>query len=281
MAFTRPCKIQIPLCHLPAGEGLLPAVEEGSHIDKIREAISNKKSGKSMYSLLASMGESTITVQLRQLARQSGAGNLITTNRCWKNIGKTIVSEEQLLILSEHYRLREHLLPNPSKCKRWMNTSAYTSKLFLVYVAGYLRCIGQGASSAWIRSTIIVVINGMIDECLRKRIQIGIPKLVQEYPISPVLSGRSSTWKPLAGPNSLGKSSSLEEVVDSLTLDELLEIGWKYKRSIIEMSDRLLWHVVLFTDGMKPISVVRECLGEANVEATKAAAEAYCKLFLT
>ncbi|KAK6508099.1 hypothetical protein TWF506_010204 [Arthrobotrys conoides] len=275
--------IQIPAYPLPVGTGLLPVLKRYSHIDKVREAISNT-SDKFIYNYFVSMGESAITMQLRMLAGQTGAGNF-TSNRCWKTIRNTLLSEEQLLILSEHYRLREHLLPDPRKCKRWMNTSAYTSKLFLVYVAGYLQSLQHRSQLTWLNRTMIVLINGMIDECLHRRVQIGIPKLVQELPDSSMGSSSTGSKGPMGKHQSAvlsdaaEKAKPLEVPTDRPTVNQLLDCGWKYSESRVDVSGCPFWHVVLFTENMEPVSIVRDNLDQARFEAIEAAGKLYLENF--
>ncbi|KAF3200665.1 hypothetical protein TWF106_002396 [Orbilia oligospora] len=82
MASNHDSSTQIPAYPLPVGTGSLPMLNEQTHIDKVREAISNT-SDKFMYNYFVSMGESAINMQLRLLARQAGAGS-ITSNKYWK-----------------------------------------------------------------------------------------------------------------------------------------------------------------------------------------------------
>ncbi|KAK6333554.1 hypothetical protein TWF718_011362 [Orbilia javanica] len=276
LASARNTPVQIPAYHLPVGTGLLPVFKGPSHIDKAREAISNT-SDRFMYNYMVSMGETAINMQLRLLALEIGAGN-ITSNQSWKIILKTLLSEEQLLILSEHYRLREHLLPDAAKCKRWMNTNAYTSKLFLVYIAGYLQSFKYKAPLTWLRCTMIILINGMIDECLNRRVQTGIPKLVQGLPDSSMGASSASSEGALDEQDS-ASTPILPNVANHPggstgppTVEQLLEQGWKYFESMIDISGRQFWHVVLFTEKIDPISIMRETLHQARHEATKVAA---------
>ncbi|KAF3154210.1 hypothetical protein TWF751_003865 [Orbilia oligospora] len=275
MASNHNSSIQIPAYPLPVGTGSLPLLHEQTHIDKVREAISNT-SDKFIYNYFVSMGESAITMQLRLLARQAGAGS-ITSNKSWKTIRNTILSEEQLVILSEHYRLREHLLPDHRRRKRWMNTKAYTSRLFLVYVAGYLQSLKPRSPLTWLSCTMVVLINGMIDECLDRRVQIGIPKLVQELPDSSMGASPTSSQEKSFTTSDAAKVNPVEGPSNRPTINQLLEQGWKYSESMVSISGRPFWHVVLFTESIEPISVVRETLDQAKYEATEAAGKLYSK----
>ncbi|KAF3125825.1 hypothetical protein TWF569_000728 [Orbilia oligospora] len=275
MASNHDSSIQIPAYSLPVGTGSLPLLHEQTHIDKVREAISNT-SDKFIYNYFVSMGESAITMQLRLLARQAGAGS-ITSNKSWKTIRNTILSEEQLVILSEHYRLREHLLPDHRRRKRWMNTKAYTSRLFLVYVAGYLQSLKPRSPLTWLSCTMVVLVNGMIDECLDRRVQIGIPKLVQELPDSSMGASPTSSQEKSFTTSDAAEANPVEGPSNRPTINQLLEQGWKYSESMVNISGRPFWHVVLFTESIEPISVVRETLDQAKYEATEAAGKLYSK----
>ncbi|KAF3086023.1 hypothetical protein TWF102_006303 [Orbilia oligospora] len=275
MASNHDSSIQIPAYSLPVGTGSLPLLHEQTHIDKVREAISNT-SDKFIYNYFVSMGESAITMQLRLLARQAGAGS-ITSNKSWKTIRNTILSEKQLVILSEHYRLREHLLPDHRRRKRWMNTKAYTSRLFLVYVAGYLQSLKPRSPLTWLSCTMVVLVNGMIDECLDRRVQIGIPKLVQELPDSSMGASPTSSQEKSFTTSDAAEANPVEGPSNRPTINQLLEQGWKYSESMVNISGRPFWHVVLFTESIEPISVVRETLDQAKYEATEAAGKLYSK----
>ncbi|KAF3310628.1 hypothetical protein TWF173_009389 [Orbilia oligospora] len=262
MASNHGSSIQIPAYPLPVGTGSLPLLHEQTHIDKVSEAISNT-SDKFIYNYFVSMGESAITMQLRLLAK--------------KTIRDTILSEEQLVILSEHYRLREHLLPDHRRRKRWMNTKAYTSKLFLVYVAGYIQSLKPRSPLTWLSCTMVVLINGMIDECLDRRVQIGVPKLVQELPDGSMGASPTSSQEKSFTTSDAAEVNPVERPSNRPTINQLLEQGWKYSESMVNISGRPFWHVVLFTESIEPISVVRETLDQAKYEATEAAGKLYSK----
>ncbi|KAF3274146.1 hypothetical protein TWF970_008128 [Orbilia oligospora] len=302
MASNYGSSVQIPAYSLPVGTGSLPLLHEQTHIDKVREAISNT-SDKFIYNYFVSMGESAITMQLRLLTKKVGAGS-ITSNKSWKvllsqlpidrslpfisselaifwppmlTIRDTILSEEQLVILSEHYRLREHLLPDHRRRKRWMNTKAYTSKLFLVYIAGYIQSLKPRSPLKWLSCTMVVLINGMIDECLDRRVQIGVPKLVQELPDGSMGASPTSSQEKSFTTSDAAETNPVEGPSNRPTINQLLEQGWKYSESMVNISGRPFWHVVLFTESIEPISVVRETLDQAKYEATEAAGKLYSK----
>ncbi|KAF3222788.1 hypothetical protein TWF191_006605 [Orbilia oligospora] len=272
MASNHDSSTQIPAYPLPVGTGSLPMLNEQTHIDKVREAISNT-SDKFMYNYFVSMGESAINMQLRLLARQAGAGS-ITSNKYWK----VLLSQFPI----KHYRLREHLLPDRKRRKRWMNKKAYISKLFLVYVAGYLQSLKPRSPLTWLSCTMVVLTNGMIDECLNRRVQTGIPKLVQELPDSSLGASSTSSQEALDNQKSFTTSDAaeanpIEGPSIRPTIDQLLEKGWKYSESKVDISGRPFWHVVLFTESIEPISVVRETLDQAKYEATEAAGKLYSR----
>ncbi|KAK6526702.1 hypothetical protein TWF281_009905 [Arthrobotrys megalospora] len=284
MASARTTRVNIPAFPLPAGTGLLPTFEEGSRIEIVREPITNP-SNRWMYQFFVSMGETAVTTQLRQIARQTGTSN-VSSNPSWKTIRNTILSEEQLVILSEHFRLREYFLPETKRCKRYMGTNTYTSKLFLVYVAGYLQSLDPGTPMIWLQDIMIVIINGMIDQCLSRRIQIGIPKLVQELPYNLVderaIRGQEIIEEELSAipmaPTQqegfrLDTAKRLGEAAVCPTIDQLIKSGWKYSESKVEIAGQTFWLVVLFVGEMDPISMMRDTLDQARSAATETAAD--------
>ncbi|KAK6348788.1 hypothetical protein TWF730_009558 [Orbilia blumenaviensis] len=259
--------METPPHPLPAGSGLLPVLKDSSGLQSLRAAIANT-SDKSVYGLWVSVGETAFTSQFRRLVRQTGASDT-ESHPSWKSIRDTLLSEEQLYILSEHYLLREHLLPVSRQRKRWMSSKNYVSTMFLAYVAAYTQSSKIDSPLPWLRRIMVVVINGMIESSLARGVQMRIPKLVQD------LTGHLT--KGTAKPEEISKQL-VRPMVDArfLTRELLHQYGWNYSESKTNISSQSLWHIILFAEGLEPISILRESLDQARSAAT----DTVVKLFL-
>ncbi|KAF3917991.1 hypothetical protein ABW21_db0201645 [Orbilia brochopaga] len=257
----------------------LPPVDD---LEKLRAVVATKNtSGGISIQFWKQPAENFIKMQILALEEFTAADPV---PRPWKAVIKTLLSQKQLVIMSNHYGLRDLLLPPVAERHAYMDDDELTADLMLVYISGYLCTIGMEAPATWIRDMMAPQIDGICKLALRNK-----RELEQAAAAAAAETARDAAQQPQAPaqPEEEGEPTYRlpdDARAEGTTQEEwqagmaeavggLLAGGFKIHEAQFDMEGTTHYHVVVRMDAMEPVSAVNVDRDAAYKAALDAAAE--------
>ncbi|KAK6350326.1 hypothetical protein TWF696_006557 [Orbilia brochopaga] len=288
-----------------APEDALPALPAVDNLNDMRGYVATyATSGRTAFQIWKAMGSNVIKLQIQAFEQYTARD---PRRRPWKMIAETMLSEQQLVLIANHYGLRDLLLPPVAERAAFMNEDRFTADLVLLYITGYTVTVGIDGPATWIRDMLAPHIEGICVLHQRKILEQGLQgvALLQNpnvrYTARPVAEvGGDAAQQPQAPaqpeeeeeededegedggepvyelpPEARAEGTTQEEWQARMeeAVATLFEVGFKIHEAEIDIEGTKYYHVVLLVGTMEPVSMVRGSRNAAYEAALTATAE--------